>query len=86
MWHPRQTSLYVRTHLNWKYISTAQMAKNLRMALCCKNQEYRGTSRHYGLHSSVHSTSITVLGLLKKEAEEEEKELVHNGAVFRLAT
>ena len=68
------------------------MAKNSRMALCCQNRVSKGTNQHYGLHSrasiSVHSASVTVLGLLKKEEEEEKKELVQNGvfAVFRLAT
>ena len=67
------------------------------MALCCQNRVSKGTCRHHGLcssaSSSVHSASVTVLGLLKKkeeEAEEEEKkkELVQNSvfAVFRLAT
>ena len=71
-----------------------KMAKSSRMVLCCQNRVSKGTCQHYGLHSSasssVHSTSVTVLGLLKKEEEEEEKkkELVQNGvlAVFRLAT
>ena len=46
------------------------------------------TNQCYGLHDSayisVHSASVTVLGLLKKK----KKELVQNGvfAVFRLAT
>ena len=59
------------------------------MALCCQNQEYRGTGQHYGLHSSasvsVHSTFVMVLDFLKKK---EMKELVQNGvffAIFRLA-
>ena len=65
------------------------------MALCCQNRVSKGTCRHHGLcssaSSSVHSASVTVLGLLKKKEEEEEeekKELVQNGvfAVFRLAT
>ena len=48
--------------------------------------ESKGTNQRYGLHSSasssVHSASVTVLGLLKK------KESVQNGifAIFRLAT
>ena len=39
----------------------------------------KGTGWHYGLHSSAntcisaHSTSVTVLGLLKEEEEEEEE-------------
>ena len=49
------------------------MAKILRMALCCQNQVSKGTNQCYGLHSSasssVHSTFITVLGLLKKKKE-----------------
>ena len=67
------------------------MAKNSCKALCCQNQEYRGTGWRYGLHSSAsisgHSASVMVLGLLKK-AEEEKKESVQNDvfAVFRLAT
>ena len=64
------------------------------MALCCQNRVSKGTYQHYALHSSadssVHSTSITVLGLLKKEEEKKKKkkELVQNGvlAVLRLAT
>ena len=57
------------------------------MALCCQNQVSKGTNQRYGLHVSacisVHSASVMVLGLLKKN-----KELVQNGvfAVFRLAT
>ena len=53
------------------------MAKNLRMALCCQNQEHKGTGQCYRLHSganiSAHSASVAVLGLLK---EEKKKELV----------
>ena len=66
------------------------------MALCCQNRVSKGTYQHYALHSSadssVHSASITVLGLLKKEEEKKKKkkkkELVQNGilAVLRLAT
>ena len=56
--------------------NAAQMDKNLCMALCCQNQEYRGTGQLYGhqsnasisIHSiSIHSISATVLGLLKKK-------------------
>ena len=56
------------------------------MALCCQNRVCKGTNQRYGLRVSasisVHRTSVTVLGLLKK------KELVQNRvvAVFRLAT
>ena len=65
------------------------------MALCCQNRVSKGTYQHYALHSSadssVHSASITVLGLLKKEEEKKKKkkkELVQNDvlAVLRLAT
>ena len=71
-----------------------KMAKNSRMALCCQNRVSKGTNQCYGLHSrasiSVHSASVTVLGLLKKKKKKkkEKKELVQNGvfAVFRLAT
>ena len=68
------------------------MAKNSCKALCCQNQEYRGTGWRYGLHSSAsisgHSASVMVLGLLKKKDEEKKKELVQNYvfAIFRLAT
>ena len=48
-----------------------KMAKNSRMALCCQNRVSKGTNQRYKLHSSasisVHSTSVTVLGLLKKK-------------------
>ena len=48
------------------------------MALCCQNQVSKGTNQSYGLHSSasisVHSASVTMLGLLKKKKEEEEEE------------
>ena len=66
------------------------MAKNLRIALCCQYRESKGTAQRYELHSgasiSDHSTFVTVLGLLKKEKEQEEKRK-ENGvfAVFRLA-
>ena len=47
------------------------MAKNSRMVLCCQNRVSKGTNQSYGLHScaniSVHSASVTVLGLLKKK-------------------
>ena len=47
------------------------MAKNSRMALCCQNRVSKGTNQRYGLYSSasssVHSVSITVLGLLEKK-------------------
>ena len=62
------------------------------MVLCCQNQVSKGTNQRYWLHSSanisVHSASVTVLGLLKEEEEEKKKELVQNSvfAVFRLAT
>ena len=65
-----------------------KMGKNSHMALCCQNQVSKGTNQRYGLYSSasssVHSVSITVLGLLKKKKK---KELVQNDvfAVFRLA-
>ena len=43
------------------------MAKNSRMALCCQNRVSKGTNQCYGLHDSanisVHSASVTVLGL-----------------------
>ena len=61
------------------------------MALCYQNRESKGTGQRYGLHgsasSSVHSASVTVLGLLKKKTTKK-KESVQNGviAVFRLAT
>ena len=52
------------------------MAKNSCMALCCQNQVSKATGQRYGLLSSTsisgHSASVTVLGLLKKEEEEEE--------------
>ena len=71
-----------------------KMAKNSRMALCCQNRVSKGTNQRYGLHSSasisVHSASVTVLGLLKKKKKKKtkKKESVQNGvlAVFRLAT
>ena len=48
-----------------------KMAKNSHMALCCQNRVSKGTNQCYGLHdsasSSVHSASVTVLGLLKKK-------------------
>ena len=48
-----------------------EMAKNLRMALCCQNRVSKGTNQRYGLHVSacisVHSASVMVLGLLKKK-------------------
>ena len=41
------------------------------MALCCQNQVSKGTNQRYELHGSVgisvHSASVTVLGLLKKK-------------------
>ena len=47
-----------------------KMAQNSGMALCCKNGVSKGTNQRYGLHNrasiSVHSTSVTELGLLKK--------------------
>ena len=82
-------SVYVSTHSNWKYISTAQIGKKLVHGVCVARIESKGTGRRYGLHSSAsisgHNISVTVLGLLKKEKK---KELVQNGisAVFRLAT
>ena len=69
-----------------------KMAKNLRMALCCHNRVSKCTNQHYGLHVStgisVHSTSVTVLGLLKKKEKKKKKHSVQNivFAVFRLAT
>ena len=48
-----------------------KVAKNSRMALCCQNWVSKGTNQCYGLHVSacisVHSTLVTVLGLLKKK-------------------
>ena len=48
-----------------------KMSKNLHMALCCQNRVSKGNNQRYGLHSSaiisVHSASVTVLGLLKKK-------------------
>ena len=74
-------------------ISTAQNGQELTHGVCCQNQESKGTTQHCELHSgasiSGHSTSVTVLGLLKEEEEEKKKkELVQNGvlAIFRLAT
>ena len=85
--------VYMSTHiLIDNTLVQHEMTKNSCMALCYQNRESKGTGRHYGLYSSasssVHSASITVLGLLKKEQEEKKKELVQNGifAVFRLAT
>ena len=71
-----------------------KMAKNSRMALCCQNRVSKGTNQRYGLHSSastsVHSASVTVLGLLekKKKKKKKKKHSVQNGvlAVFRLST
>ena len=41
------------------------------MALCCQNRVSNGTNQCYELHDSanisVHSASVTVLGLLKKK-------------------
>ena len=57
-----------------------KMAKNSRMAFCCQNRVSKGTNQRYGLHSSasisVHSPSVTVLGLLKKGEEEEGEERI----------
>ena len=53
------------------------MAKNLRMALCCQNQEYRGTSQRYGPHRSAsifgHNAHVTELSLLKKKKKKKKK-------------
>ena len=59
-----------------------KMVKNLCMALCCQNQEYRGYGLHSSASNSCHSTSVTVIGLLKKE-EVKKKELVQNGIFCR---
>ena len=44
---------------------------SLKYFVCCQIRVSKGTDRHYGLHSSasssVHSTSVTELGLLKKK-------------------
>ena len=54
-----------------------KMAKSFRLALCCQNRVPKGTNQRYGLHSSAsisgHSASVTVLGLLKKGEEGEER-------------
>ena len=54
-----------------------KMVKNSCMALCCQNQEFRGTGWRYGLYSSasifVHSAHVTVLGLLEKKTTKEKK-------------
>ena len=55
-----------------------KMAKNLRMALCFQNRVSKRTNQCYGLlhisaSSSVHSASVTVLGLLKKKKKEKKE-------------
>ena len=65
-------SLYTSTHILIENILVQhKMVKNLRMALCCQNRVSKGTNQRYGLHVSacisVHSGSVTVLGLLKKK-------------------
>ena len=68
-----------------------KMANNSRMALCCQNQKSKGTGQRYGLHSSanssVHSASVTVLGLLKKKTMKKKNGYKwHFFAIFRLVT
>ena len=65
-------SPYMSTHvLIENTLVQHKMANNLCMALCCQNQVSKGTNQRYELHSSVgisvHSASVTVLGLLKKK-------------------
>ena len=82
-------SPYTSTHvLIENTLVQYKMAKNSFMVLYWQNQVFKGTNQRYGLYSrasiSVHSASITKLGLLKKK-----KELVKKTgicAVFRLAT
>ena len=83
-------SPYTSTHvLIENTLVQHKMAKSSRMALCCQNQVSKGTNQCYGLHDSsnisVHSASVMVLGLLKKNWK---KHSIQNGvfAVFRLAT
>ena len=70
-------------------LAQQKMAKNSHIVLRSQNQEYKGISMDYGLHSCAsalaHCASVTVLGCLKKggggggeeeEEEEEEEELV----------
>ena len=67
--------------------STAQNGQELCMALCCQNRVSKGTNQCYGLHDSanisVHSASVTVLGLLKKKDWKKQNGVL---AVFKLAT
>ena len=62
------------------------MAKNSRTALCCQNRVSKGPGQHYGLYSSasrsVHSASVTEIGLLKKMKKKKKKELVQNSVKF----
>ena len=83
-------NLYMSAHvLIENTLVQHKIVKNSCMALCCWNQV---SNQHYGLHISaimiisVHSGSVTVLGLLKKEKKK--KQYVQNGvfAAFRLAT
>ena len=65
-------SPYTSTHiLIENTLVQHKIAKNLHMALCGQNQVSKGTNQRYGLHGSacisVHSASVTVLGLLKKK-------------------
>ena len=71
-------SPYTSTHvLIENTLVQHKMAKNPRMVLCCQNRVSKGTVQRCELHSgasiSGHSASVTVLGLLKKEEEEETK-------------
>ena len=69
--HHTRKSIYVRTRPNWNYMYSTKWPRTLGMALRCQNRETKGTKQHYGLHVSVcisvHSPSVTVLGLLKKK-------------------
>ena len=65
-------SLYMSVHVLIKNtLVQHKMAKNLCMALCCQNRVSKGTNQHYGLYVnaciSVHSASVTMLGLLKEK-------------------
>ena len=92
-YYARHGSLYTSTHvLIENTLVQHKMAKNLCMALCCQNRVSKGTNQHDGLHSSastsVHSASVTMLGLPEKKKKEKKKHSVQNSvlAVFRLAT
>ena len=87
------TSAHVLIEKKNLKISIVQNGQDSRMVLCCQNRVSKGTNQCYGLHSSasssVHSASVTVLGLLKKKTtKKKKKESVQNSvfAVFRLAT